>query len=348
MENQTVGPELQNTSIEKKDGFVKNHIKKLQLSMLNLLLTVFLAIILMFVVAFAVFNMSLKGEEQVMVPNVVGKELGQALLEMQEKELYPKVQFRYTDDPNDAGKILSQSPEASAIVKAGRRINLVISRGVVLDYVENYVGMTYDEVKSKIQAMFAGSANPLIILEEPSYKADSSPFGTVIAQSLPQGTSISSPVTIKLIVSKGAEYETVKIPNLVGLSVDKVYKLMENTKLIFDFTSHNAVDGERVGTITKQQEVTDSSARIYTHLTSDLAIPSEDDKDKAIGIFSKKISKYPFAVEMSLESKKDGKKVTLVKFYHIGGNVTVPYSVAHGSELILVINGKNVEREFID
>lgn len=47
---------------------------------------------------------------------------------MQVKELYPKIQLRYSDVPGDKGMILEQNPVAGTIVKASRRIDLVVSR----------------------------------------------------------------------------------------------------------------------------------------------------------------------------------------------------------------------------
>ena len=95
---------------------------------------------LLTIMVMAVFFLSVKGKEEVMVPNVVGKELSAALLEMQVKELYPKLQLKYSNFVDDKGTVLEQSPPAGSIVKAGRRINLVVSRGAVIDTVKDYVG----------------------------------------------------------------------------------------------------------------------------------------------------------------------------------------------------------------
>lgn len=332
--------------------FVSSHVEKLQVSSFNLLLTVIVAIVLMVIVAFAVFSANLKGEEQVMVPNVVGLDLGDALLEMQQKELYQKVQFRYTDS-DDAGKILSQSPEAGAIVKAGRRINIVVSKGMVLSKVENYVGENYDDVKIKLQTMFAGASRQLIVLAEPSYRTDAAPAGTVIAQNPPEGTSISTPVTLKLIVSKGDGYETVKVPNLVGLSVSKIYAQMEKNKMLFDFVSHvaDSSKNEKIGVVTQQQSFDTPYVRTFTHCTVDFSVEelaADADKKAVTGIFSAKVTKYPFAATMVFEAEKDGKKKTLVTFKHLGGNVTIPYDIEHGTELSLSVNGKVVAKELVN
>src|SRR5574344_1208263 len=105
-----------------------------------LILTVVVTFLVMIIVCLAVFFSYVKGDEEVMVPNVVGKDLETALLEMQAKELYAKIQLKYSDVPGDEGTILNQNPHAGAIVKAYRRITLTVSSGAVIDIVENYIG----------------------------------------------------------------------------------------------------------------------------------------------------------------------------------------------------------------
>ena len=336
----------------KVEAFLSNHVEKLQASSFNLLLTVVAAIIVMFVVAFCVFNLNLKGEEQVMVPNVVGLDLGDALLEMQQKELYQKVQFRYTDS-DDAGKILSQNPEAGAIVKAGRRIDIVVSKGMVLSKVENYVGENYDDVKIKLQTMFTGASRQLITLADPSYKTDEAPVGTILAQEPPEGTPISSHVTLKLLVSKGTLSESVRVPSLVGLSVKKIYSQLESSKVIFDFSSHvaDSSKNEKAGTVTEQQAFDSQTVRPYTHCKADFAVEEDvatDGKKPVLGVFSAKTTKFPFAVKMTLQADKDGESKKLVTFMHFGGSVTLPFEVEQGTELSLVVNGKAVSKQLVN
>ena len=95
------------------------------------------AILLMMAITAIVFFVAVKGSEEVLVPNVIGLPLEEGLLEMQVKELYPKIQLRYSDVPGDKGMILEQNPVAGTIVKASRRIDLVVSRGVVVNQIED-------------------------------------------------------------------------------------------------------------------------------------------------------------------------------------------------------------------
>ena len=311
------------------------------------LLVVVLALVFMFAICWITFFATVRGPEQVMVPNVEGKDLTTALLEMQAKELYPKIQLKYTDNPDDAGKILSQNPEGGSIVKAGRRVNLTVSRGAILDHVENYIGQNFDEVKINLQTMFTGSTRPLIVLAEPSYKADQSDAGTILAQEPPEGTIISNPVTVKLIVSRGPEYENTRVPKITGLDFKQLMTTLASSKIVFDFTGHVASDKEKEGTVTSQEKDSSQYLPNYSRLTAEVALPKKQDDD-IMGIFTAQLPNYPYAVEMTLESSKNGVKNTIVTLKHTGGNVTIPYIAEKDSELILSIAGRTVARQMVE
>ena len=191
------------------------------------------AFALMCFAAFAIFFMNIKGPEKVLVPNVVGKALEDALLEMQVKELYPKISLRYSDTPGDEGTILDQSPDAGAIVKGYSRVSLVVSRGVIVDKVDEYTGMNIEDLRMKLQTLFAGQTRPLIILGEPEYKPDVSDAGTILEQDPPAGTRISEPVTVQLVVSRGPNYENTKAPYLIGQTVNDLLQTITRSKLVF-------------------------------------------------------------------------------------------------------------------
>lgn len=312
------------------------------------LLVVILGLVLMFAICWITFFATVRGPEQVMVPNLEGKELTTALQEMQVKELYPKIQLKYTDNPDDAGKILAQNPESGSIVKAGRRITLTVSRGTILDHVENYIGQNFDEVKINLQTMFTGSTRPLIVLAEPSYKADQSAAGTILAQDPPEGTIISNPVTVKLIVSRGPEYENTRVPKITGLDVAQLLPIMASSKVVFDFTSHIAANNEKEGTVTSQQELSNQYVPNYARVMAEIALPKKQNDNECIGLFSANLPNYPYAVEMTLEYSKDGVRTQIITIKHTGGSVTIPYIAQKDSELILSIAGRTVARQMVE
>ncbi|MBQ1948925.1 MAG: PASTA domain-containing protein [Treponema sp.] len=226
---------LKDVKIERAE--FTSYFESLQANGKTFIFTVIAAVIVMVFFAFMVFFLHVKGPEEVMVPEVRGKELTDALLEMQKKELYPKITLRYSEVPGDKGRILDQSPTAGSIVKGYSRVSLVVSRGVIIDHVGNYVGQNYDELKMNLQTLFAGSANPLIVLSEPSYKPDLSPAGTILEQEPEEGTNISDPVLLNLVVSRGPSFENTRVPRLVGTSVNDMLQTVARSRIIFDFNA---------------------------------------------------------------------------------------------------------------
>ena len=147
--------------------------------------------VLMVLIGFVTFWLSLRGAEEVLVPSVENKELISALIELQEKELYPRLQVRYSSD-YEKGMVIEQRPASGTIVRAGRQITLTVSRGPVIDRVEDYVGQKVDEVRIHLQTLFASYRALLKIKEPVSYVFDPEPAGTILAQKPEPGTVIDS------------------------------------------------------------------------------------------------------------------------------------------------------------
>ena len=307
------------------------------------------AFALMCFAAFAIFFMNVKGPEKVLVPNVEGKSLEDALLELQVKELYPKISLRYSDTPGDEGTILDQSPDAGAIVKGYSRVSLVVSRGVVVEKIDEYTGMNIEDLRMKLQTLFAGSTKPLIILAEPEYKPDVSDAGTILEQDPPAGTSISEPVTVQLVVSRGPNYENTKAPYLIGQSVNDLLQTITRSKLVFDITSHKAQNDEKPGTVVDQQSFDSEYVSNYTRVSLEMAMPQGEYNDNIYGIYEEKVADYPYPVPMKIDAyPPEGNSYTLLSFNHPGGNVTVPYAVPKGTVLELTIVSKVVSKKTVN
>lgn len=326
-------------------GNIHDFFERLQANGKSLVITVIAAVVVMLFFCLAVFFVNVKGPEEVLVPDVRGKKLAFALIEMQDKELYPKITLRYSEIPGDEDTILDQSPDAGSIVKGYSRVNLVVSRGVIVDHVENYVGMNFDELTLKLRTLFAGSTKPLIVLDSPLYKADVSEAGTILAQEPPEGTDISEPVTLKLVVSRGPQFENTRVPNLVGKTVDEMLQIASRSKIVFDFTSRPAAQDENAGTVVEQQEFDGEFIKNYSRMSVVLALRSGEIDGKKYGIFSAELSDYPYPVPMRLDAAdEDGNVATLANVLHGGGSFTMPYAVAKNTVLTLYVVDKPVKK----
>ncbi len=319
-----------------------------------LVFTVVSTVVVMAAVFCAVFFWVVKSPERVLVPNVVGQSLEDALLSMQVKELYPKISLRYSNSASEKGMILEQNPPASSIVKAGRRINLVVSRGVIVDRVGDYIGLKVDDVRTMLQTQFAGSAVQQIKLTDtPMYKADAAAAGTILEQDPPADTSVNGPVTVQLVVSSGPANETTIMPWLVGLSLNDALLMWSRYKVIYNFTSRLPEGDEQPGTIVRQHMSTelseDGTVPIYTTANVEIALPDKVVNNNVYGIFETTLPKYAYALRVSLDvqvPQKDGSfdGYNLITMNHTGGQLTIPYAVPRYSVLVLSVQGKEVSR----
>jgi len=335
--------------IKKPRPTLTESFNKLQDSIPALLVTFFSSLIIMGMLCIAIFFMNAKGAEKVLVPNVEGKNWDEALLEMQIKELYPKINLRYSDTVGDEGKVLEQSPKAGAIVKGYSRVSLVISRGAQVDEIGEYQGKNLDEVRMSLQSLFAGQTKPLITLAEPQYKPDPTEAGTILEQDPPAGTKISHPVTVNLVVSKGPNYEKTRRPYVIGQTINDLLQTIARSKIVFDITSHDATSEEKAGTVVNQEQIEDEYIPNYSRVSVEMAMPKTSSDETVSGIFQTKLPEYPYPVAMKIEAvPSEGNPYTILNLNHPGGNFTIPYTVNKGTTLILYVVDKVFARTLVE
>ena len=319
--------------------------ENLQSSIPSLIITCICALVIMAFFACAIFFSNVQGPEQVLVPNVTGKTLEDALLEMQVKELYPKINLRYSDTPGDEGTILSQSPNAGAIVKGYSQVSLVVSRGVITNKVDDYVGQNFSDVELKLQELFAGK-KALIVLAPPLYKPDTAEAGIILEQEPPAGTSISEPVTVQFVVSRGPNYENTKAPNVMNQSINDLLQTIARSKLVFDITPQYSDYADENGKVVSQTNFNTEFVPNYTRVSVVMELPSEFEDENVKGIYTTTLPSYPYPVPMKLTAyPEEGSSYTILSFSHPGGLVTIPYSVQRGTRLELSVAEKIVDRQ---
>ncbi len=294
-------------------------------------------------VSMIVFFTSVKTADQVLVPNIEGKRLEDAMLELQVKELYPRLQLKFSDNTEDKGIVLEQNPPAGTIVKAGKRINLVVSRGAVIDRIENFVGKTLSDVQNHLASLFTAGHKQLIIIKEPViYKNSAVPAGTILEQNPPADTEISEGMEIELVVSKGPENEKVSVPNLENKNLNELYSAMAKYKLNFKIKTESDTSLKEA-TVVSQNVEADTTVEAFSELEVLIKLPQNTEKT-IYGIYSPLLPKYPYPIKVVLDAVYlDGKREELVNFKHSGGKITLPYALPEGTVLILTVLNKQVQ-----
>ncbi len=314
----------------------------------SIIITIILTFIVMVASCLAIFFMAVQGAEKVLVPNVVGKNLTDALLELQAKELYPKIQMKYSEIPGDRGLILEQNPTSGAIVKAYRRINLTVSRGVPIDFVEDYTGKNIDEVRNTLEFLFTGE-DALIEIPQPIYRKDSAPIGSILAQYPKAGFPIDSKIKLLFVVSSGQETPKTSIPTVENLSLKQFLSAMNEYKLIFDWTLEEDSTADKNGTISLAENYP-KEVEQYSRVKAILKIqPREEDSEIVQGIWTTELPEYPYPVSVRVDIQDaDGHLQAGADFYHTGGILTLPYDVKKQTTLILYVLDEEYTRTIIE
>ena len=306
-------------------------------------------LVLVGIIAVVIFFIALRGAEQTMVPDVRGKELAEALLELQVKELYPRIQLRYSQSSRDRGMILEQDPSAGTIVKAGRRIRLVVSQGVILNRVENYVGRNIDEVRMDLRTLVAASGSPLLTLKEP-VMFDSSPAaqGTILRQKPEPGSDISGPMSLEFVVSRGPENSLVTIPQLAGLPVSAALELIGKTGIVFEFYLRDIREGERGEMVVYQNPSAGVSVGVETLVDIVVNAPASLEEGEVFRLFTYTIPKNPYPLPVQLEALlPSGERIRLINVDYPGGKFTAPYRLPVNTVLILSMMSREIYREIV-
>jgi beta-lactam-binding protein with PASTA domain len=309
--------------------------------------------VMVFVAAIAAisFFAMLRGAEQTMVPDVQGKDLIEALLELQQKELYPRIDLRYSNSAVDRGRILEQNPQAGSIVKAGRRVRLVVSQGMLLSAVENYVGRDVNDVRMELQALFASNPQPLLTLKEPfSYQYSSKPAGTILEQKPAPGVSIYSPLELEFVVSRGVEDRAVEMPALLGLSIADAMERIGKAGIRFNFSTRLGQGRGSAETVIAQSPAAGVRMEGDTVAEITVAAPARGnlDENEVFNLFKYKLPDNPYPLPTTLEAiLPGGERNPLVTLDHGGGDFSFPYRLPLGSVLVLSVFGREMYRETV-
>jgi beta-lactam-binding protein with PASTA domain len=323
------------SALDAVEGYAGGHVRLFISLTLGLLF-------FMGITALSVFFIAVQGKEEVMVPDVIGQELTQALLILQEKELYPRIQLRTSGSAEDKGMILEQTPEAGTIVKAERRITLIISSGAALDKVGNYLGRNIGTVRADIAAM------PLLSLKEPFiYQYAKEPAGTIIQQNPPAGTDLTGPVSLELVISRGLESVRITVPDLYGLSLQTALERLVPAGIYFGFELKSAEGMEKPGTVYSQsvtagREISASEKMIITFIAP---VPGENE---SVDLFRYTLPRNPYPLPVTLDALlPGGGRRRLINVNHPGGEFTLPYRLPNGSIIVLSMLDRELHRQTV-
>ncbi|MFP4456190.1 MAG: protein kinase domain-containing protein [Clostridia bacterium] len=149
---------------------------------------------------------------EVEVPLLVGKHMDEAGQELEALGLEVDYSTTQNHPTIEEDHVIRHKPEAGVKVKKGRVISLTISQGIGYESIPNVVGFMLSDAEEALQSTGFEIGE---ITEEYHSEVEE---GYIIDVNPRPGTEVKVGTTVDLIVSLGQDEDTVKVPNLIGMT----------------------------------------------------------------------------------------------------------------------------------
>ncbi len=192
---------------------------------LIILLIFFLSLYFVFLLFDGIIMPSIvHSRDLVKVPNLSGKSLDEAIIELQKNKLSYKVVQEIYSEEYPENVVVKHIPTSNLEIKEGRTIYLTLSKGKEMVAVPNLIGFPISIVRNELSK---------VGLELGEINYDNSEFiakDTVMAQSISIGKMVPYGTSVNIVISLGSNIQ-ISVPSLVGLRYDEVIELLQKTGL---------------------------------------------------------------------------------------------------------------------
>lgn len=241
-------------------------------------------ILLLFIVVFVsvgllVFWLMRRGQPEVAVPKVTEKDLVEGLIILQKKSLRAVIDPRYFSD-KEKNTIVEQDPRPGSIVREGKEVKLIVSKGSIISIVEDYTGKTITFVQNRLQEIFSFQGKTIKIGNITSVASEEPP-GTIVGQFPPPNTPITNVATIDLVVSKGTEIQAFYLEDYTDADISDVMQVLALRGVLVHVIPEEVVDPSQNGLIISQEPTEGTIVKRNETVTFYVGyLPSEKEKDK--------------------------------------------------------------------
>jgi len=182
---------------------------------------------------------------EVVVPNLVGRDIPQATAVLAESGLALRVEdARRTDPRVPAGHVLGQEPAAGMNMRRQRGVKVWLSEGPVTSVVPDLVGESDRGAQIRVQTA-ALTVTSLAEIRSTDY-----PAGTVVAQTPPAGTRASQ---VQLLVNRGEAGARYLMPDLIGVDGERAAAALRSRGFRVSVVGTQPYGGIPPGTVIRQR-----------------------------------------------------------------------------------------------
>ncbi|MEN2998727.1 MAG: PASTA domain-containing protein [Brevinematia bacterium] len=206
--------------VSSETDLISNEVKKS-------LVLLFVSFVVFFVFFVFVSALLLLPSPTVVVPNVVGDDILDALAKLGSANLVPSVEFVISEE-NPRGYVVRQIPSHGNIVREGKTVKLFVSIGSGEFVLPDFGGRPFEEVRE-----FLSSKGVNVSIE---YVPSGYDVGLVVRTFPSAGVKVKPGTPIVVYVSSGAE-GNIPMPNMVGFTYENAMLFLDSKNIKFKITS---------------------------------------------------------------------------------------------------------------
>ncbi|WP_346354539.1 Stk1 family PASTA domain-containing Ser/Thr kinase [Azotosporobacter soli] len=212
---------------------------------------------------------------EVTVPDVVGKQVDIARNVLLNQNLRITLSESY-DDKVPLGHVISQYPEAGAVVKEQRAITVVVSKGSEVTTVPDLKGLNRRDAEAKLK-----SAGLTIGRVDEVYNPEL-PLESVISQNPRPPAQVNKNTPIDLVINHNSGVKKVALPDWRGLPLPGVTAQAESLKLKIGKVTEEASERYAPGTVISQNP--SGGAEVIEDSSVDLVVSKTGSSTKRVGV----------------------------------------------------------------
>lgn len=175
--------------------------------------------------AYLALTLIIKGEDAVIVPDLVGKDVLYSLEILSDLGLNTRVKTTAYHDQVPKNHVIDQDPEAGSAIKRGRDIRIRVSRGSETIVMPNLAGLSLQQ--SRILLIENGLCQGALA----GMTSYWNPADQVMAQYPMPGATVARKTCADLLISKGAAAAAFAMVDLAGFTLESAIRRLEQLQL---------------------------------------------------------------------------------------------------------------------
>ena len=175
--------------------------------------------------AYLALTLIIKGEDAVIVPELVGKDVLYSLEVLSDLGLNTRVKATAYHDQVPKNHVIDQDPEAGSAIKRGRDVKIRVSRGPETIIMPNLAGLSLQQ--SQILLRENGLCQGAVAGMTSSWN----PVDQVMAQYPSPGVTVSRKSCADLLVSRGPAAPAHAMVDLTGFTLESAIRRLEQLQL---------------------------------------------------------------------------------------------------------------------